>query len=63
MLQDALAQLPRGAPGARPGVLRPQADDASCCQAWNRAAAGRCGIENIGVKAFKLSGDPRELSI
>ncbi len=60
MLQDALAQYLAARSWRKAWVLHgPGPDDAQLLQAWNRAA-GRYGIKNIGVKAFKLSGDPRE---
>ncbi len=60
MLQDALAQYLAARSWRKAWVLHgPAPDDAQLLQAWNRAA-GRYGIKNVGVKAFKLSGDPRE---
>lgn len=60
MLSDALAQYLAARSWRKAWVLHgPDPDDALLLQAWNRAAS-RYGIRNIGVKAFKLSGDPRE---
>lgn len=60
MLQDALAQYLAARSWRKAWVLHgPSPEDAQLLQAWNRAAA-RYGIRNVGIKAFKLSGDPRE---
>lgn len=60
MLQDALAQYLAARSWRKAWVLHgPGEEDAQLLQAWNRAAA-RYGIRNIGTRAFKLSGDPRE---
>ncbi len=60
MLHDALAQYLAARSWRKAWVLHgPGADDAQLLQAWNRAAS-RYGIRNIGTRAFKLSGDPRE---
>lgn len=60
MLQDALAQYLAARSWRKAWVLHgPGTEDGQLLQAWNRAAA-RYGIRNVGVKAFKLSGDPRE---
>ena len=60
MLQDALAQYLAARSWRKAWVLHgPSPEDAQLLQAWQRAA-GRYGIKNLGVKAFKLTGDPRE---
>ena len=60
MLQDALAQYLAARSWRKAWVLHgPSPEDAQLLQAWQRASS-RYGIKNIGVKAFKLSGDPRE---
>lgn len=60
MLQDALVQYLAARSWQNAWVLQgPSADDALLLAAWNRAAK-RYGIKTAGVRAFKLSGDPRE---
>ena len=60
MLQDALVQYLAARSWQNAWVLQgPSADDALLLAAWNRAAK-RYGIKTAGIRAFKLSGDPRE---
>ncbi len=60
MLQDALVQYLASRSWQNAWVLQgPSADDALLLAAWNRAAK-RYGIKTAGIRAFKLSGDPRE---